>query len=105
MTSIPIRRSHVCRYCPEGSGIIWNDDDAMRMTDGTWKCTKCIDHDTRKMMIRALGKDHPKNKVAIAEKQKEIDKWNSYANEVNDVNKRMGGSNKILELKKNPYLT
>lgn len=29
--TIPIGRARVCRYCPEGSGIIWYENDAMRM--------------------------------------------------------------------------
>jgi hypothetical protein len=59
MTSVPIRRPRVCEYCPEGTGIIFNPDDAMKMHDGTWKCLKCIDVDTKKTM---LGPQHPKVK-------------------------------------------
>jgi hypothetical protein len=51
MTSVPIRRPRVCEYCPEGTEIIFNPDDAMKMHDGTWKCLKCIDVDTKKTML------------------------------------------------------
>jgi hypothetical protein len=62
MTTIPIRRAQVCRYCPEGTGIIWNPKDAIRTAEGDIKCLKCVETDTRKVMIRVLGPDHPKNK-------------------------------------------
>lgn len=101
--SIPIKRASVCRYCPEGTGIIWNPKDAIRTAEGDIKCLKCGETDTRKMMIRVLGKDHPKNKYFLAAEQKKVDHWNNYANKVNDTNKRMGGTKNILPLKRNPY--
>jgi hypothetical protein len=41
----------------------------------------------------------------IAEEQKTVDQWNNYASSMNALNKRMGGTKNILELKRNPYLT
>jgi hypothetical protein len=103
MTTVPIRRARVCRYCDHGSGIIWHEEDAMRMHDGSWKCLKCIDNDTKKMLIRALGPQHQKSKTIIAEEQRTVDQWNNYAKSMNDLNRRMGGTRDILNLKKNPY--
>jgi hypothetical protein len=102
--TIPIKRAQVCRYCPEGTGIIWNPEDAIRTAKGDIKCLKCVETDTRKVMIRVLGADHPKNKDFLAQEQKKVDQWNVYANKVNDTNKRMGGNKDILKLKRNPYL-
>lgn len=102
--TIPIKRATVCRYCPEGTGIIWNSADAMRTEKGDLKCLKCIEEDTRKMLVRIRGANHPKNQEFIQQKQKEVDRWNSYATSVNSANKRMGGTKDILPLKRNPYL-
>jgi hypothetical protein len=104
MTTVPINRARVCRYCDHGSGIIWHEEYGMRMHDGSWKCLTCIDRDTKKTMLRALGPQHPKVKDFIQQEQKEIDRWNTYASNWNDINKRMGGTHTILPLKKNPYL-
>jgi hypothetical protein len=104
MTTIPIKRAQVCRYCPEGTGIIWNPKDAIRTAEGDIKCLKCVGTDTRKTMIRVLGPDHPKNKDFLAAEQKKVNLWNNYANKVNDTNKRMGGNKDILKLKRNSYL-
>jgi hypothetical protein len=104
MTTIPIRRAQVCRYCPEGTGIIWNPEDAIRTFEGDIKCLKCVETDTRKMMIRVLGADHPKNKEFLAAEQKKVDLWNTYAKSVNSANRRMGGTKDIVKLKRNPYL-
>jgi hypothetical protein len=93
---VPLRRARVCRYCPEGTGIIWDPEDAIRTAEGDLKCLKCVETDTRKMMIRVIGADHPKNKSAIDEKQKEVDQWNTYAQSINDLNKRMGGTRDFL---------
>jgi hypothetical protein len=103
MTTIPIRRARVCRNCSEGLGIIWHEEDAMRTHDGSWKCLKCIDTDTKKTMLRALGREHHKVKDFIQQEQKEVDNWNKYAQSMNDLNKRMGGTRNILNMKKNPY--
>jgi hypothetical protein len=103
MTTVPINHARVCRYCDHGSGIIWHEEDAMRIHDGTWKYHTCINRDTRKMMLRALGPDNPRCKEFIAEEQKTVDQWNNYAKSMNDLNKRMGGTRDILNLKKNPY--
>jgi hypothetical protein len=101
--SILIKRAQVCRYCPEGMGIIWNPEDAIRTVKGDLKCTKCLEMDTRKMMIRVLGPEHPKNKDFLAQEQKKVDQWNSYASNINTINKKMGGTKDVLKLKKNPY--
>lgn len=103
-TTIPIRRSHVCRYCPEGTGTIWNPEDAIRTAEGEIKCLKCVETDTRKMMIRVLGADHPKNKDFLQQEQRKVDERDSYANQRNDINRRMGGTKPIFKLKKNRYL-
>jgi hypothetical protein len=49
-------RAHVCRYCPEGSGIIWNPKDAIRTSEGDIKCLKCAEEDTNKMLVRVRGR-------------------------------------------------
>jgi hypothetical protein len=36
--TIPIKRATVCRYCPEGTGIIWNPKDAIRTGIGRTHC-------------------------------------------------------------------
>jgi hypothetical protein len=102
--TIPIKKALVCKYCPEGTGIIWNPKDAWSDAKGEVKCLKCVETDTRKMMIRVLGPDHPKNKDFLIEEQRKIDEWNTYAHTMNDINRRMGGTKNVLELKKNPYL-
>jgi hypothetical protein len=101
--SIPIKRARVCKYCPEGTGIIWNPEDAVRTVEGDLKCLKCVETDTRKMMIRVLGPDHPENKDFLRQEQKKVDQWNAYVNEVNDINKKMGGNKDLLKPKKSPY--
>ena len=101
--TIPIKRAQVCKYCPEVLGIIWNPKDAIRTAEGDIKCLKCVESDTRKVMIRVLGPEHPKNKDFLAQEQKKVDQWNNYANKVNDTNRRMGGTKNILALKSNPY--
>jgi hypothetical protein len=103
--TIPIKRAQVCRYCPEGTGIIWNPVDAIRTEKGDLKCLKCVEEDTRKIQIRVRGVNHPKNQEFIAAEQKKVDRWNSYAKSVNDANKRMGGTKDILQMKRNKYLT
>jgi hypothetical protein len=40
----------------------------------------------------------------LAEEQKTVDQWNNYASSMNALNKRMGGTKNILELKRNPYV-
>jgi hypothetical protein len=102
--TIPIKRAQVCRYCPEGTGIIWNPNDAMKMQDGTLKCLKCLEEDTHRIQIRTRGVHHPKNQEFIQQEQKKVDRWNSYAKSVNFANKRMGGTKDVLPLKRNPYL-
>jgi hypothetical protein len=86
----PIKRARVCRYCPEGTGINWNENDAIRTFEGDLKCLKCVETDTRKMLIRVLGPDHPKNKDFLQQEQRKVDRWNTYANQWNDINKRLG---------------
>jgi hypothetical protein len=103
MTTVPIRRARVCRYCDHGSGIIWHEEDAMKMHDGSWKCISCINRDTKKVILRALGREHHKVKEFIAEEQRTVDQWNNYAQSINDLNKRMGGTKDILPMKKSPY--
>jgi hypothetical protein len=103
--TILIKRARVCRYCPEGTGIIWNDNDAIRTFEGDLKCLKSVETDTRKMMIRVFGADHPKNKDFLQIEQKKVVQWNNYAQSMNDLNKRMGGKKNILELRRNPYLS
>ena len=65
---------------------------------------KCINTDTNKLMVRVLGKDHPKVKTILQEEQREVDRWNSYAKSINDANRKSGGTKDILPLKRNPYL-
>jgi hypothetical protein len=103
--TVQIKRARVCKYCEHGSGIIWHEEDAMRMHDGSWKCITCINKDTKKTMLRALGPDNSKVKDFIQQEQKEVDIWNNYAQSINDLNKRMGGTKNILKLKRNPYLS
>jgi hypothetical protein len=105
MTSVPIKRARVCKYCDHGSGIIWHEEDAMKMFDGSWKCLSCLNRDANKTTLRVLGVEHPKSKTIVAEAQKTVDQWNDYAQSMNDLNKRMGGNKDILELKRNPYLS
>lgn len=100
--NIPIKHARVCRYCPEGTGIIWHEEDALRMHDGTWKCLKCVNTDTNKLMVNTLGKDHHKVKTIIQNEQQEIDRWNNYAASINNANKRMGGTKDILGLRDLP---
>jgi hypothetical protein len=56
------------------------------------------------MNMRVLGRNHPMIKDYLSQKQNEINEWNKYAQSMNDLNKRMGGTKDILGLKKNPYL-
>jgi hypothetical protein len=82
-----------------------DDEDMIRTFEGDIKCLKCVETDSRKMMIRVLGPEHPKNKDFLVAEQKKVDLWNNYANKWNDINKKMGGNKDILKLKRNPYLT
>jgi hypothetical protein len=43
--------------------IIWNPKDAIRTAEGDIKCLKCVETDTRKVMLRVLGKDHPSSRT------------------------------------------
>lgn len=71
--TVPIKRATVCRYCPEGTGIIWNPADAIRTVKEDLKCLKCVEEDTRKIQIRVRGVNHPKNQEFIAAEQKKVD--------------------------------
>jgi hypothetical protein len=103
--TIPIKRATVCRHCSEGTGIIHDPTDLVRTADGDLKCLKCVEEDTRKMLIRVRGQHHPKNQDFISAEQRKVDQWNALANKVNSQNKRMGGNKDILPLKRNKYLT
>jgi hypothetical protein len=102
--TIPIKKALVCKYCPGGTGIIWDPKNAFRTPNGDLKCRKCVEEDNLKMNMRALGRNHPMIKDFLMKEQKKVDEWNSYANQWNNINKRMGGTITILTLKKNPYL-
>jgi hypothetical protein len=54
--------------------------------------------------VRALGKDRPKVKAIIKDEQREVNKWNNYAEKLNSANRKSGGTKDILHLKKNRYL-
>jgi hypothetical protein len=57
------------------------------------------------MIVRKLGPNHPENNDFLQQEQRKVDQWNAYANQWNDINRRMGGTKPILKPKRNPYLT
>lgn len=103
MTTAPIKKAIVCKYCQEGSGIIWYEHDIMKTPDGNIICRKCVEESNVKTNMRIYGRNDPMIKDHLSREQQKVDDWNSYASNINSINKRLGGKKNILELRKNPY--
>lgn len=102
-TPIKINRVQQCPYCKNykgDPGIVWPEDKlATKQPDGSYKCGPCNTFDLRKRMLRVLGPNNERVKEFLQEEQREVIRWNRYAD---NINKAAG--TQIMEKKRNKYL-
>ena len=103
-------RINTCYYCdhdtyPGGKPIDPTTDKNFKQTaKGDWMCGECVDETTKKALI-LFNPGHPGSRKVIEDKQREIDKWNEQARQINSINRKRGkGGGDLMKYKKNPYL-
>jgi hypothetical protein len=102
-----VSKINICHYCnnetyPKGKPII-DDRHAVRTNKGDYKCGHCVSEDNMHLNMRVLGRNHPIVKDYLSKKKQEIDEYNKYARQINQADRRMGGTKDVVKPKKNPY--